>query len=75
MAKILIAVLVALFACQSAWAASTKTKKHPRHYTEQQQGQIACGKYGCARIPPNCHPTTDYDWWGNPTGYDRVVCR
>jgi hypothetical protein len=38
-------------------------------------GEIACGKYGCQRIPPNCHPETDYYWNGLPTGYDRVVCR
>lgn len=38
-------------------------------------GQIACGKYGCVRIPPNCHPQQSFDWWGNPTGSDAVVCR
>lgn len=39
------------------------------------QGQIACGKYGCSRIPPNCTPVPGFDAWGNPTGHDEVVCR
>ena len=38
-------------------------------------GQIACGRYGCVRIPPNCHPEQSYDWRGNPTGSDAIVCR
>jgi hypothetical protein len=57
-------------------AASVAKKHHPvhRHYTRRAGGQIACTKFGCHRIPPNCHPATEYDFWGNPTGYDAVVC-
>ena len=53
-------------------AAQPKSKKHVR---TAQPAKIACTKYGCYPIAPNCQPTTQYDWWGNPTGYDRIVCR
>ncbi len=36
--------------------------------------KIACTPFGCHPIPRGCIPVTEYDWWGNPTGYDRVVC-
>lgn len=36
--------------------------------------KIACTPFGCHPIPRGCYPVTEYDWWGNPTGYDRVVC-
>ena len=53
-----------------------KAGKHvaPRR-VRQPAGQIACGTYGCVRIPPNCHPEQSFDWRGNPTGSDAVVCR
>lgn len=37
-------------------------------------GQIACTVAGCQRIPPECHPQTDYNWDGTPSGFDIVVC-
>ena len=37
-------------------------------------GQIACTVVGCYPIPPNCHPETDYNWDGIPTGFDIVAC-
>ena len=46
-----------------------------RAHPPQPQGQIACGKYGCGRIPPNCTPVPGFDAWGNPTGYDVAACR
>lgn len=36
--------------------------------------KIACTRWGCHRIPYGCYPTTEYDFWGNPTGFDAVVC-
>lgn len=39
------------------------------------QSKVACTAFGCRPIPPGCTPTTGYDWWGNPTGFDDVVCR
>ncbi len=36
---------------------------------------VACTKYGCFPVAPNCRPQTQLDWWGNPTGYDQIVCR
>ncbi len=52
-------------------------KKPPvrRHITAGPQGQIACTRLGCRHIPPNCHPETEYNWDGNPTGFDKIVCR
>ncbi len=35
---------------------------------------IACRPGGCFRIPYGCHTETEYDRWGNPTGYDKIVC-
>jgi hypothetical protein len=55
-------------------------KKHvaKRHVVKRQSvagGQIACTVYGCQRIPARCTPTTEFNFWGNPTGYDAVACR
>jgi hypothetical protein len=38
-------------------------------------GQIACTVNGCQPISRRCTPTTEFDFWGNPTGYDAVACR
>lgn len=55
-------------------AAGAKQKKH--HVTHPAQpAHVACTKYGCYPIASNCRPTTQFDWWGNPTGYDAIVCR
>jgi hypothetical protein len=57
-------------------AATKHTAK--RHVVRRQSvagGQIACTLYGCHRIPARCTPTTEFDLWGNPTGYDAVACR
>jgi hypothetical protein len=73
---IAIMVTAGLVLSQGASAETSSKSKKPRHQRPaQEEGQIACGKYGCQRIPPNCHPETDYYWNGLPTGYDRVVCR
>ena len=52
-------------------AASKKSTTSRR----REEGQIACTVSGCQRIPPNCHPETEYNWDGIPTGFDMVVCR
>jgi len=36
--------------------------------------KIACTPAGCHPIPRGCYPEPDFDMWGNPTGYDRIVC-
>ena len=51
---------------------SAAKKHHPERHP--QAGQIACTPAGCHRISPRCHPEPDYDFWGNPTGYDKIVC-
>ena len=37
--------------------------------------QVACTPFGCQRIPRNCHPEPGFNWDGEPTGFDIVVCR
>ena len=65
-------MLAAALALAPGVAMAKQGKKHVRM---AQPAKIACTKYGCHPIAPNCQPTTQYDWWGNPTGYDRIVCR
>jgi hypothetical protein len=69
--------LICAVACSASFAsADSKKPAKPRHVDPPQSvGQIACTKYGCVPIPPNCHPDTDYYWNGMPTGYDRIICR
>jgi hypothetical protein len=49
-------------------------KKHRVHHPRRPAGQIACTPAGCHRIPPNCHPEAALDFWGNPSGFDRIIC-
>ena len=35
---------------------------------------IACTPAGCYPAPPGCYPTAGFDWRGNPTGFDVIVC-
>ena len=65
-------MLTAAIALAPGIATAKQGKKVVR---SAQPSQIACTKYGCYAIAPNCRPTTQYDFFGNPTGYDRVVCR
>jgi hypothetical protein len=64
----------------SARAASTDAtlsaakKKHRVHHPRRPAGKIACTPAGCHRIPPGCYPTPGMDFWGNPTGFDRIIC-
>ena len=60
-----------------ALSAAKKKKGVVRYRRAQEpQGQIACGPWGCRRIPPNCRiQGTVLDWHGNPTGIDDVRCR
>ena len=36
--------------------------------------KIACTPDGCHRIPRGCYPEPAFDFWGNPTGFDKIVC-
>jgi hypothetical protein len=58
---------------QTLFSAATK-KHHTVHRRGRPAGQFACTPAGCHRIPPNCHPEPDFDFFGNPTGFDRIVC-
>ena len=65
-----------MLAAALALAPGVASAKHSKKYVRSAQpSQIACTKYGCYPIAPNCHPTTQYDWRGNPTGYDAIACR
>ena len=55
-------------------AVSHRAKHHPASRERDASGQIACTKYGCMRIPANCHPTAAFYWNGTPTGYDAIAC-
>jgi hypothetical protein len=65
--------LAAAIALAPGVAAAKQTKK--RVTQTAQPSHVACTKYGCYPIAPNCKPATQLDFWGNPTGYDRIVCR
>ena len=59
-------------------AKKAKAKHHMvrrGHLPRQAGGQIACTVEGCHPVSLRCSPTTEYDFWGNPTGYDAVACR
>jgi hypothetical protein len=73
--KMKLASLAALAVAISLAPGVALAKQGKKYVRSAQPSQIACTKYGCHPIPPGCTPTTQYDWWGNPTGYDRIVCR
>jgi hypothetical protein len=52
----------------------TPVAKKKRRRPRTNGRKIACTRWGCHRIPYGCYPTTEYDFWGNPTGYDAIVC-
>lgn len=56
-------------------AAKKVVRHHARRARPQQSAQVACTVYGCHPIPRNCHPVQGYDFWGNPSAFDDVVCR
>ena len=43
-------------------------------YARSRGRKIACTPAGCHPIPPGCYPEPAFDFWGNPTGYDKIVC-
>lgn len=69
-------------AAPAAQAASTPVPITVAHWrdrshrrpTDRGQRKIACTSSGCHPIPPGCYPRPGYDWWGNPSGYDVIVC-
>ena len=65
-----------MIALAIALAPSVAGAKQSKKYVRSAEpARVACTKYGCQPIAPNCRPTTQYDWRGNPTGYDAIVCR
>ena len=68
---------MALAPLSIASADAKTTKHHAKRTTARvaQQPKIACTKYGCFPISPNCTPYGQLDWRGNPTGYDGIACR
>jgi hypothetical protein len=84
MLRLLAALIIAVVAIASApppaqasdpVTALSAAKKKQRHAVSRSGGQIACTVYGCHRISRRCTPTTEFDFWGNPTGFDAVACR
>lgn len=84
MLRLIAALVIAVFAIASSpppaqasdpVTALSAAKKKLRHAVRRSGGQIACTVYGCHRIPRRCTPTTEFDFWGNPTGFDAVACR
>jgi hypothetical protein len=54
---------------------SDQRRKRQRAVRRGGGQQIACTRWGCRPIPRNCRITTEYDFFGNPSGFDAVVCR
>jgi len=71
-----VAALAAGIWCDRALAQTdTVTFSAARTSMAQSSGRwTACTRSGCHPIPRGCHIETEYDLWGNPTGYDKVVC-
>lgn len=55
-------------------AQDTRTAQRSKRGRRYDGRKIACRPSGCFRIPYGCYPTTEYDFWGNPTGFDAIVC-
>jgi hypothetical protein len=70
-----LATLAALAVAISLAPGVALAKQSKKYVRKAQPSHIACTKYGCYPIAPNCKPATQLDFWGNPTGYDRIVCR
>ncbi|HEX3858934.1 MAG TPA: hypothetical protein VHV58_04985 [Pseudolabrys sp.] len=56
-------------------ARKAPVRHHAKRPRRVQSAQIACTVFGCHPISSRCHPTTEYNFWGNPTGFDAVACR
>jgi hypothetical protein len=72
-----LALSMALAPMSIAGAETISTKHHVKRAPARvvQQNKIACTKYGCFPIASRCTPHTQLDFWGNPTGYDQIICR
>lgn len=71
-----LAAMMMLAAAVALTPGTAGAKQSKKHLTRTAQPtHVACTKYGCYPIAPGCQPTTQLDWRGNPTGYDRIVCR
>lgn len=67
------ALAVAVAGADAALAQSGSTVLSARK-SRQASGQIACTAFGCHPIPRGCYIRAEYDFWGNPTGFDAVIC-
>lgn len=64
------------------WSAAKKQKAVQRHYRNsytyrperRSYGAIGCGYAGCGPVPRGCTVTAGFDWWGNYSGQDDVIC-
>ena len=50
-----------------------KKKKKSRRAAQPPQ-QIACTFFGCRPVPAGCYQREGFDFWGNPTGFDVIIC-
>ena len=71
----LISILALAVAIALAPGIATAKQNKKQITRSAQPAHVACTKYGCFPVAPNCRPQTQLDWWGNPTGYDQIVCR
>ena len=65
--------LVSLVAALLTAIPATAARKKP-HRAPPPSRHVACTPAGCYPTPPGCHPEIGFDPWGNPTGYDIIVC-
>ena len=54
-------------------SAATRKKKQGRRAARAPR-RIACTFLGCHPVPAGCYPRAGFDFWGNPTGFDVIVC-
>ena len=62
-----------LSATQSQYLSAAKKKKKSRRAAQPPQ-QIACTFFGCRPVPAGCYQREGFDFWGNPTGFDVIIC-
>jgi hypothetical protein len=72
LSRTIICIAAAAALAATAGPAAAAKKRHV--HRAQSGGQIACTVAGCQRIPAQCHPEMGYTPWGNPSGFDIVVC-
>lgn len=61
-------------AAQPGWHPAPIPVAQKQRRTQRDSRIIACRPGGCFRIPLGCYTEAEYDMWGNPTGYDKIIC-